>query len=146
MLSLSFWQPLWCSSLLISRPWGEWCELFHLLESALIMGYLKQGTLGMFVCWLEFYLFACFCISWLLMWILFSGRHHCTLPVSCSKNPPWRIVGKKEKCRIFSTSCSWTPSPVSTLSSSNPHVLFPWLTWKSGSRKRMPLFFAWSGC
>lgn len=46
-----FWQRLWCSSLLISRPWGEWCELFHLLESAHIMGYHKQGTLvKSFVC------------------------------------------------------------------------------------------------
>lgn len=106
----------------------------------------RYACFGMFVCWLEFYLFACFCISWFLMWTSFSGRHHCTLPASCSKNPPWRIVGRKEKCRIFSTSCSWTPSPVSRLSSSNPHVLFPWLTSKSGWRKRMPLFFAWSGC
>ena len=49
------WQRLWCSSLLISRPWGEWYELFHLLELAHIMGYHKQGTLVMdclFVYWL----------------------------------------------------------------------------------------------
>lgn len=98
------------------------------------------------VCLLVRVLFICLFLHWLLMWTSFSGQHHCTLPVSCSKNPPWRIVGRKEKCLILGTSCSWTPSLVSRLSSSNPHVLFPWLTSKSGSTKRMPLFFAWSGC
>ena len=27
----------------------------------------RYACFGMFVCWLEFYLFACFCISWFLM-------------------------------------------------------------------------------
>lgn len=130
--SFFVWQRLWCSSLLISRPWGEWYELFHLLESAHIMGYLKQGTLVLdclFVCWLDVCLFVCWMfvclfIGWLLMWTSFSGRHHCTLLASCSKNPPWRIVGRKEKCPIFSISCSLTQSPVSRLSSSNPRLFF----------------------
>lgn len=84
----------------------------------------RYACFGLFVCLLVGCLFVCLFIGWLLMWTSFSGRHHYTLLASCSKNPPWRIVGRKEKCPIFSISCSLTQSPVSRLSSSNPRVVF----------------------
>lgn len=99
----------------------------------------RYACFGLFVCLLVGCLFVCLFIGWLLMWTSFSGRHHYTLLASCSKNPPWRIVGRKEKCPIFSISCSLTQSPVSRLSSSNPRVFFLWLKSTSGLRKRMPL-------